>query len=230
MIDPLYGYSFLTIVISIAVGVAYFFVLIMLGWESHSEYGTGYYWVGACILGAVASYFNYRHYLNVHLVEEVSYPLWLLIVTGIFTSLIGLWTFLIYHAIVLKKRKGIRSGSRLVKRVFSENQASTGTGRFREMLKGWEGDIKLDALIVEKKFDLAEDYLQGIIMKANNEKDEQKTHYYGQYSPIIQTERLKTEAEEAMQETPTIKDDEGDFKRAEQIDQDALPEGWSAPD
>lgn len=234
MPEALFGYSILTITLMVVVGLVYFVILIMLGWESHSKYGTGYYWVGACLAGAVAGWFNYQRYLEVQTIFSFPYPLWLMITLNVFLALIGLWVFLVYYAIVLKKTKGMRSGARLVKRVFSENQAATGTGRYRELLKGWEGDTKLDMLIFEKKFDLAEDYLEGVVMKASNERNKLEVQYYQQYKAIIQKERLSAETSKNLpggkQGKITVSKSDPDFKRTDKVDKDALPEGWTIQD
>jgi hypothetical protein len=234
MPEAVFGYSILTIALAVLAGLVYFVILIMLGWESHSKYGTGYYWVGACLAGALIAWFNYKRYMEVQTIGHFHYPNWLVITLSVFISLIGLWAFLIYYAIVLKKTKGMRSGARLVKRVFSENQAATGTGRYRDLLKGWEGDIKLDMLIFEKKFDLAEDYLAGVIMKASNQRNKLEVQYYQQYKAVIQKERLSAETSEKLpgekQGKITVSKSDSDFKRTDKIDQEALPEGWTMPD
>jgi hypothetical protein len=234
MPEALFGYSILTIALIIVVGLVYFVILVMLGWESHSKYGTGYYWVGACLAGAVVAWFNYKRYLVVPTIGNFPYPLWLMITLNVFIALIGLWAFLIYYAIVLKKTRGMRSGARLVKRVFSENQAATGTGRYRDHLKGWEGDTQLDMLIFEKKFDIAEDYLEGVLMKASNERDKSEAQYYMQYKSIIQRERLSAEESKKLsggkKDQTTISKSDPDFKRTDKIDKDVLPEGWTIPD
>jgi hypothetical protein len=239
MINFLYGLSFLHYAIIILVIATYIGILLSLGWESHSKYGTGYWWVGFCLLGVIAAVVNYSYWKSFQAREDLQYPLWLMIVVNFFLIFAGLWAYLIYHMIFLKKSKARRSGTRLERRVFAEDQASTGSGRFREFLKGWEGDMKLDILVVEKKFSEAEDYLEGVILKANSERDTQKAKHYEQYRTVITRERIFAESTKAFEgdkpsekdapkfKTPAAEEDFGKFK---DIKEEDLPEGWQMPD
>jgi len=235
MVEITLGISIASTVIAIFIFIAYFVTMLMLGWESHSKYGIGFYTVGACIIGAIAAFFNHRYWGSVLAAEDVNYPFWLMVIINFFLALIGLWGYLIYHSVIVSKSKARRSGARLVTRVFAEESAPTGTGRFREQLQGWEGDIKLDMLIVEKQFDAAEDYLQGIIMKATSEMDNQKARHYEQYKAVISKERLFAEeslefsedAGDRIVETRSKDVQPVDLRRDKEIEEDDLPEGWS---
>lgn len=235
MAEITYGISVGSTVIAIFVFIVYFVTLLMLGWESHSKYGIGFYTVGACIIGAIAAFFNHRYWGTVLAVEEVNYPFWMMATTNFVLALIGLWGYLIYHTVIASKSKARRSGTRLVTRVFAEESAATGTGKFRDQLEGWEGDIKLDMMIVEKQFDSAEDYLQGIMMKATSEMDNQKARHYGQYKAVISKERIFAEdsSEFSSEAGDRILDSKSkdlksvDLRRDKEIEEDDLPEGWS---
>lgn len=235
MVEITFGISISSTVIAIFIFIVYFVTLLMLGWESHSKYGIGFYIVGACIIGAIAGIFNYKYWGSVQSAEEINYPFWMMAIINFFMALIGLWGYLIYHSAIAVKSKARRSGARLVTRVFAEESAPTGTGKFRDHLQGWEGDIKLDMLIVEKQFNSAEDYLHGIIIKATSEMDNQKARHYEQYKAVISKERLFAEessefsddAGDSTVETKSKDIQPVDLRRDKEIVEDDLPEGWS---
>jgi len=239
MPSPIFGFTILASIISILGVIIYLAALLALAWESHNRYGTGYYWVGANLAGVVGSIFNYRYWQAFQAVGSDDYPLIAMILINFLLCFIGLWSYLIYFAIMLKREKHYRAGTRMENRIFAAEQAATGTGRFREFLQGWEGDMKLDALIVEGKFSEAEDYLEGVILASAAERDLTKARYYEQYRKVIMRERLFFEESKEFRSVETAGQESGDqgkdisepeFGRAKELKQEDLPEGWQLPE
>ena len=95
--------------------------------------------------------------------------------------------------------------------------------------------MQLDALIVEGRFDEAEDYLEGIILATSQDRDTNRARHYEQYRKVIMTERLFHDQSKAFQsmderkesQTGKISSSDIDLRQPTgEVKQEDLPEGW----
>ncbi|MBU1023957.1 hypothetical protein KKB99_06710 [bacterium] len=224
----------LTIPTAVIIGIIfliYITTLIVLGWESHSKYGLGYYCVGGCLLGLLIAYFNYRYWLGLQEVEGANYSLAKLIVSDLFLIYIGLWPYLVYHFYIIKRVKSVRSGSRLIKKVLDRESDEPVTISYSEQLSGWDGHPRINLLISESRLSEATRQVDEEIRKAMEENDGKKASQFKQYRSVIEKRKIEiAKLEKSEGFSPSGKAEDLDLKRTTDIDKQELPEGWEVND
>ena len=230
MIYITFGLAIPTATLIWIVFLTYIITLLILGWESHSKYGLGYYCVGGCLLGLLIAYLNYKYWLNLNDIDRLNYSQTKLIAASVILTYMGLWPYLVFHFYSLKQSKAMRAGTRLMKRVLAGDSDESEDFEFTELLSGWEGDGQINHLIAESRLKEAASSVNEEIQKARMEKNNKKASNYEQYKSIIARKKEEAvaaeSAEQGSKKSSSEKSGDVDLKRDSEIDDKDLPEGW----